>query len=127
MSKKKSSPNASEPNVNNTSRRDFMKTAAMGAGVAASTVAAQQASAATSDNIKAIQRPEGIFEAIDGAPLQEFAFPASGARIFAKACKDEGLKALFCCPGNYSIVTELANAGVPTYGGRLEGLRARAV
>ena len=121
MSKKKSSPNASEPNVNNTSRRDFMKTAAMGAGVAASTVAAQQASAATSDNIKAIQRPEGIFEAIDGAPLQEFAFPASGARIFAKACKDEGLKALFCCPGNYSIVTELANAGVPTYGGRLEG------
>lgn len=121
MRKQDSSPKEAGSKTQGTSRRDFIKTAALGAGAAASAVGTQQAMAAGEETVKPIQRPEGIFEAIEGAPIQEFAFPANGAKVFANACKEEGLKALFCCPGNYAIVTEIANAGIPTYGGRLEG------
>src|SRR6516225_2638315 len=37
----------------------------------------------------------------------------SGAEIFAKLCKDEDLAALFCCPGNYTVINAIAAAGVP--------------
>lgn len=100
------------------SRRNFMKSAALGAGVAAA--AGQAAMASTPDAEINITRPDN-FDAWEDGPVREFAFPATGADIFAEACKQEGLAALFCCPGNYSIVTALANAGVPTYGGRTEG------
>lgn len=45
----------------------------------------------------------------------------SGAEIFAKLCKEEDLAAMFCCPGNYTVINAIAAAGVPTYGGRSEG------
>jgi thiamine pyrophosphate-dependent acetolactate synthase large subunit-like protein len=45
----------------------------------------------------------------------------SGAEVFAKLCKDEDLAALFCCPGNYTVINAIAAAGVPSYGGRTEG------
>src|SRR5580700_3108120 len=45
----------------------------------------------------------------------------SGAEVFAKLCKDENLAALFCCPGNYTVINAIAAAGVPSYGGRSEG------
>jgi len=103
------------------SRRNFMKTAAAGASATAAAIGVTAtAEAKVADGDRAIQRPEP-FEKFADAPLSEFAFPAMGAEIFAKACKDEGLAALFCCPGNYSILTAIAEQGIPTYGGRLEG------
>jgi thiamine pyrophosphate-dependent acetolactate synthase large subunit-like protein len=45
----------------------------------------------------------------------------SGAEVFAKLCKDEDLAAMFCCPGNYTVINAIAAAGVPSYGGRTEG------
>lgn len=125
MAKKTDQATPSHDGDSNLSRRNFMKGAATGAAIgagAASTVfgAATAEAATIPENERPVNRPE-YFDAMEGAPIEEFAFPASGADIFAKACKDEGLAALFCCPGNYSIVTALANQGIPTYGGRLEG------
>ena len=45
----------------------------------------------------------------------------TGAEVFAKLCKEEELAALFCCPGNYTVINAIAAAGVPAYGGRSEG------
>ena len=45
----------------------------------------------------------------------------TGAEVFAKLCKQEDLAAMFCCPGNYTVINAIAAAGVPTYGGRSEG------
>ena len=45
----------------------------------------------------------------------------TGAEVFAKLCKDEDLAAMFCCPGNYTVINAIAAAGVPAYGGRSEG------
>jgi thiamine pyrophosphate-dependent acetolactate synthase large subunit-like protein len=50
----------------------------------------------------------------------------SGAEVFAKLCKDEDLAALFCCPGNYTVINAIAAAGVPAYGGRTEGAMCAA-
>ena len=123
MSKKTNAPTDNQPQTDGElSRRNFMKTAAIGAGTvgAAATMAAESVQASVMRDEFNIQRTEAhkIFK--DG-PIQEFQFPATGAEVFAKACKDEGLAALFCCPGNYSIVSAIANQGIPTYGGRLEG------
>lgn len=48
-------------------------------------------------------------------------FPTTGANVFARVCQREGLSALFCCPGNYTVVGRLVEAGIPTYAGRHEG------
>lgn len=54
--------------------------------------------------------------------LGEFAGEGmTGAQLFAKLCREENLAALFCAPGNYQIVGEIAQAGIPCYGGRTEG------
>src|SRR3954470_22505029 len=62
------------------------------------------------------------------ANLTEAAKPGSfegrgmtGAEVFAKLCVEEDLAALFCCPGNYTVINAIAAAGVPSYGGRCEG------
>lgn len=104
-------------------RRNFIRRAAVGAGiagVAATGGFAKSAQAADQAGEPAIVRTQAhkIFK---DAPIKEFSFPAQGADLFAKVCKDEGLAALFCCPGNYSIVSAIANVGIPTYGGRTEG------
>ena len=109
-------------------RRNFMKRAGAGlAGTAAvaATGFSSRANAQSSVEEPVISRTQAhkIFK---DAPITEFSFPAQGADLFAKACKDEGLAALFCCPGNYSIVSALANAGIPTYGGRTEGAMCSA-
>lgn len=104
-------------------RRGFLKRAAMGAGLAGT--AATGGLGAASANASAPAEPPILrteaHKTFQDAPIQEFEFPAQGADLFAKACKEEGLGALFCCPGNYSIVSAIANAGIPTYGGRTEG------
>ncbi len=103
------------------SRRKFMQAAALGTGAAsAASLGAQTVQAAVMREEYHIQRTEA-HKTFKDAPIEEFQFPATGADVFAKACKDEGLAALFCCPGNYSIVSAIANQGIPTYGGRLEG------
>ena len=45
----------------------------------------------------------------------------TGAQVFAQLCKDENLPALFCAAGNYQITNEIAQVGIPCYGGRTEG------
>jgi hypothetical protein len=42
-------------------------------------------------------------------------FPMTGAEVFARVCREEGLAALFCCPGNYNIQNAIALEGIPTY------------
>ena len=66
------------------------------------------------------------FAAATAAPPVTFEFPMTGAQVFARACKEEGVAALFACPGNYPVIHALAAAGIPAYGGRHEGSMAHA-
>ena len=70
-----------------------------------------------------IRTPKAVTESLNAPPhradFQEQAL--TGAQIFANLCKDEDLPALFCAAGNYSIVNEIAQIGIPCYGGRTEG------
>src|SRR5689334_17670476 len=112
--------NGKQSKPSNESRRAFMKTAALGAGAAA--FAAKSAQAATPDvPERTINRPKPFVDLPSAPEPKPFAFPATGADVFAQACKEEGLAALFCCPGNYNIITAVAEAGIPAYGGRCEG------
>lgn len=108
------------------SRRGFLALPAKAAALMGPMAAA--AAAATSGSIPSISIPKEI-----PANLNEAAKPGSfegrgmtGAEIFAKLCKDEDLAALFCCPGNYTVINAIAAAGVPTYGGRTEGAMCAA-
>jgi thiamine pyrophosphate-dependent acetolactate synthase large subunit-like protein len=108
------------------SRRSFMT----GAAIAATTAAAVGAASA------AVARPEaadaaGIivpveFAAAHSAELPKLDFPLTGAQVFARACKQEGVAALFCCPGNYEVIHAIASTGIPSFGGRHEGAMAHA-
>ena len=108
------------------SRRKFiLGSAAAGAGLAASSfVSTVQAASSDAEKNNAIVIPQEIPNSQKG-PLTPGSFSAkkgmTGAQVFAKACKDEELAALFCCPGNYSIVNAIAAEGIPAYGGRTEG------
>ena len=104
------------------SRRNFLRKTVTGAGAtAAVTVAGQSVRAAD----PAVTIPTE-FAAASSAAARELQFPMTGAEVFAKACKDEGVAALFCCPGNYGIVHACAATGIPSYGGRHEGSMAHA-
>ena len=73
--------------------------------------------------IPSIRIPKAVDESLN-APASRADFSGqgmTGAQIFAKLCKDEDLPALFCAAGNYSIVNEIAQVGIPCYGGRTEG------
>src|SRR5215467_6041946 len=50
----------------------------------------------------------------------------TGAQVFAQLCKQEDLAAMFCCPGNYTLIHAIAAAGIPSYGGRREGAMCAA-
>lgn len=114
------------------SRRDFLKRSALSAGAAAAAVGSVKSALADDDtapsNVREIRIPDEI-----PAALNEAATPATfegrgmtGAQVFAKACKAEGLAGLFCCPGNYTIINALAAEGIPAYGGRTEGAMCAA-
>ena len=103
------------------SRRNFLAPVAAGA-VAAAVVKPSKILAATSA-IPSIRIPKEVIDTIAEQPT-----PGSfegkgmtGAEVFAKACKDENLAALFCCPGNYPVIQAISAAGIPAYGGRSEG------
>lgn len=77
----------------------------------------------TSTGIPSIRISKAVDESLN-APPRRADFSESGmtgAQIFANLCKDEDLPALFCAAGNYSIVNEIAQVGIPCYGGRTEG------
>jgi thiamine pyrophosphate-dependent acetolactate synthase large subunit-like protein len=78
--------------------------------------------------IQSIRIPKEIPAALAEAP-KPGSFEGSGmtgAEVFAKLCKEEELAALFCCPGNYTVINAIAAAGVPAYGGRTEGAMCAA-
>ena len=130
------------------SRRSFLQKAVAGAGAtAAAVVSARRAdlSAEASAKVEALAAAEGQqgsqnaatatvapirvpaeFAAATAAPPVTFEFPMTGAQVFARACKEEGVAALFACPGNYPVIHALASAGIPAYGGRHEGSMAHA-
>ena len=119
----KSTKKANTAKVN---RRDFVRGAAVTASAVGATMAAGASAASVNEDCADSQSSPPVkrtkaHTAFKNAPIKPFAFPAQGAELFAKACKDEKLAALFCCPGNYSIVSAVADAGIPVYGGRGEG------
>ena len=102
------------------SRRNFVAGGAVAAAVAAG------AKASTTERRDSnIKIPGEVPATLAEAP-NPAAFPMTGAQIFAKACKAEGLAALFCAPGNYTVINALASEGVPCYGGRTEGMMCSA-
>ncbi|HYB96545.1 MAG TPA: thiamine pyrophosphate-binding protein [Vicinamibacterales bacterium] len=113
-------------------RRAFLRKAVAGAGATAAAitahgVGAQQGSqnTAAGGDAAPIRIPAEFSAATSAAPV-EFAFPMTGAQVFARACKEEGVAALFACPGNYPIIHAMASSGIPAYGGRHEGSMAHA-
>ena len=103
------------------SRRRFVAKGAAAAAAAAGGAAAANASRE--------ERPIAIPEEVPNSRKEASRpadFPMTGAQVFAKACKDEGLAALFCAPGNYSVINAIASEGIPCYGGRTEGMMCSA-
>ena len=103
------------------SRRNFMRQAVLGsAGATAAAIGGGSVARAAEDDAKPITIPSE-FEQAKRASLPAVDFPMTGAQVFARACKEEGVEALFCCPGNYDVIHAIANTGIPTYSGRHEG------
>jgi thiamine pyrophosphate-dependent acetolactate synthase large subunit-like protein len=113
----------SKPGV---SRRKFITKAMAGAG-ATTVIALGESRAAASETADArqIKIPDEFALAAKTAPAQA-SFPMTGAQVFARVCKEEGLAALFCCPGNYNVVNAIAQEGIPAYSGRHEGAMCHA-
>ncbi len=107
------------------SRRNFLKTAAVGAAVAAAAVKTGHSALAAEEEGQPIRLAKDFSDALTRPPLK-VDFPMTGADVFAKACLDEGLSALFLCPGNYTIAHAMINQGIPAIGGRHEGQMAKA-
>jgi len=108
------------------SRRSFITKAVTGAGAtAAAMLVDSQTTAAVPLANKPITIPDEFAQA-GKTPGVKADFPMNGAQVFARVCKEEGLAALFCCPGNYAVVNAIAQEGVPTYSGRHEGAMCHA-
>lgn len=113
------------------SRRKFiLGSAAAGAGLAtASFISPTQAASSTTEKNSGITVPQEVPSSQKGA-LTPGSFNAkkgmTGAQVFAKACKEENLAAMFCCPGNYTVINSIAAEGTPVYGGRTEGAMCAA-
>src|ERR1022692_4974478 len=102
------------------SRRNFLRPVAAGAAAAAFL---PQAKLSAAPAIPSITIPKDLPTSLGQSPkVGSFEGRGmTGAEIFAKLCKEEDLAAMFCCPGNYTVINAIAAAGVPTYGGRSEG------
>jgi thiamine pyrophosphate-dependent acetolactate synthase large subunit-like protein len=102
------------------SRRAFLS------GIAAATAGGavlQQEKLFGQTTIPFIQIPKAVAESMAAPPRRaDFSGQGmTGAQVFAGLCKDESLPALFCAAGNYSVINEIAQIGIPCYGGRTEG------
>lgn len=83
---------------------------------------------ATSDNVPPELKTRAPANVVDppATPSPDTDFSLTGADVFARTCKAEGLAALFCCPGNYDVIYAIGNQGIPVYSGRNEGTMASA-
>jgi thiamine pyrophosphate-dependent acetolactate synthase large subunit-like protein len=106
-----------------TSRRQFLgATTAVVSGVAA--VAAKvQAAPSNCASAESVHTSQMFRDSLAAAPTRAEFGPegVSGAQVFANLCQDENLAAMFLAPGNYTITNEIAQVGIPTFGGRSEG------
>ena len=117
------------PQDNGTShqtRREFLRLASVGLGGAATvglTGAAMAGEGPGPNDIPSIRLADAFKASLAEAPAETKFEGAgmTGAEVFAQLCRKEGLAALFCAPGNYTIINALAAAGIPTFGGRTEG------
>jgi thiamine pyrophosphate-dependent acetolactate synthase large subunit-like protein len=112
-----------EDHAPDVSRRKFITKVVAGAG-ATTVVALSEGRVAASDT-PAIKIPEEFAQAAKAVPTKAD-FPMTGAQVFARVCREEGLAALFCCPGNYNVINAIAQEGIPTYSGRHEGAMTHA-
>lgn len=109
------------------SRRSFLRTSVAAAGAAAAVVGGASRSMGDDstglEDIPSIRIPDIIPQNMneDPKPGTFEGRGMSGAQVFANLCKEENLAALFCCPGNYTVINAIAAAGIPCYGGRTEG------
>src|SRR5207237_6673469 len=88
------------------SRRKFLSKAVAGAGVTAAALGANvvpSLAAVETTGAAGIRIPPE-FAAAKTATLPKLEFPMTGAQVFARVCKEEGVAALFCCPGNYNVI-----------------------
>jgi thiamine pyrophosphate-dependent acetolactate synthase large subunit-like protein len=113
------------------SRRDFLAKSALGAGAAAALGGVTAAPAAASDavdNMAPIRVADQFTTSLNEAPVSfEFGPDGlTGSQVFARVCKAEGLGALFCCPGNYTMINAISAVGIPAYGGRVEDIMCAA-
>lgn len=105
------------------SRRMFILSSAAGAGAIVANLAGQTVAQDAPASIPSITIPKEIADSMNQSP-KPGSFEGkgmTGAEVFAKLCQEEALAALFCCPGNYTVINAIAAAGVPSYGGRTEG------
>ncbi len=108
-----------------TTRRRFL---ANSAAVVAAVGTTSNVLANAMPEIQSIRIPKEIPASLAEAP-KPGSFEGNGmtgAEVFAKLCKEEELAALFCCPGNYTVINAIAAAGIPAYGGRTEGAMCAA-
>src|SRR6266567_3194325 len=121
---KMTSKDSDVANSAGTTRRKFLLTSAAGAGAVVTAIGANtNVFAGPGATIPSIRIPKEIPDSLNETP-KPGSFEGkgmTGAEVFAKLCKDEELAALFCCPGNYTVINAIAAAGVPSYGGRSEG------
>lgn len=110
------------------SRRDFLRKSAVGVGAAVAAGASSSAFTAVEKDLGGVSIPSIRLASDFTNSLAEEPKPGtfegrgmSGAEVFANLCREEKLAALFCCPGNYTVINALAAAGIPSYGGRSEG------
>ena len=117
-------PGKTPPDV---SRRNFISNAMASATAAAALVGTPALAESLSDEPgnHQIRIPDEFAKAASLTPAKA-EFPMSGAQVFARVCREEGLAALFCCPGNYNVVNAIALEGIPTFAGRNEGSMTNA-
>ena len=120
MSDKRQVKTNAKSGRNQSSRRGFL--GQMAAGAAAGALASQSVAKAQPEG-NPLPVPKAVEESLS-APIVRADFTEAGmtgAQVFANLCKDEGLAALFCAAGNYTVINEIAQVGIPCYGGRTEG------
>ena len=118
--------NKIDPKDDALTRRDFIKTTA---GTALATTALTMGHGshieAAEGEKASIRLSKEFTTSLSASPLK-VDFPMMGADVFAKVCVEEGLAALFTCPGNYPIIHAIANQGIRVFSGRHEGHMAHA-
>ncbi|MBK7598478.1 MAG: thiamine pyrophosphate-binding protein [Acidobacteria bacterium] len=124
MNEKRNAGKKADGRTPDESRRRFITRAMTGAGATAA-ASLLNGTASASVEEKPIRIPDEFGLAAKAAPVKA-EFPMTGAQVFARACKEEGLAALFSCPGNYNVVNAIAMEGIPTYSGRHEGSMCHA-